>query len=547
MRIVLKSLAIVVAVLVMNLPLFATSEVSSGLVNPPVGSNRTIPTLDDQCVITFIGYTYGSYTGETYWPGGGGTYRLTGFCFESSCTPGVPLCTYCTDLNHSLYTSPYCVDINPLVVRPEYPEQYPALAYIMTWYQVTNDQTDRIKQLAVWKLSNDTRDGFPSIPLYYIDAGRGYPSIGDTPVFPFVNTAYNTDPLNNDPANVLVLDAIGYGPDGLAKNVILCNDQLLVAYDPAQIEDGLATVPVTLQLVRGSEALAVGNTSLSGVRILITVDNGVLSAAEAWTNSLGQVYFTLTQPVGTALPSNLRVCTYGTWPESVIPCDTLEPHQQLLVQQQASGSACSLCVNAIIPPDQFLSAELASFTAAATPLGIELNWRTASEQNTDLWEVERRVTGSGTYSLLAQVAAENRSTGAHYRYLDRTAAAGSTYDYRLVDVDVGGHRTTHEQFVVTEGRPGTANGLVSGYELFDNYPNPFNPETAIRFNVAETGLVSLKVYDLSGHEVASLLDGEVSAGEHSVTFDAAALPSGMYFYVLKASLFTATKKMVLMK
>ncbi len=83
--------------------------------------------------------------------------------------------------------------------------------------------------------------------------------------------------------------------------------------------------------------------------------------------------------------------------------------------------------------------------------------------------------------------------------------------------------------------------------LKQNYPNPFNPKTTINFTLAQTGNVTLKVYNLMGQEVVTLINGIQTAGEHSVTLDASNLPSGTYFYSMKSGDFTETKTMVLVK
>ena len=85
------------------------------------------------------------------------------------------------------------------------------------------------------------------------------------------------------------------------------------------------------------------------------------------------------------------------------------------------------------------------------------------------------------------------------------------------------------------------------FYLYQNAPNPFNPSTRIKFQIAEIGYVSLKVFDAIGKEVAILVDEEKAAGKYEVEFDASEIPSGVYFYQLKAGSFVETKKMVLMK
>ena len=85
------------------------------------------------------------------------------------------------------------------------------------------------------------------------------------------------------------------------------------------------------------------------------------------------------------------------------------------------------------------------------------------------------------------------------------------------------------------------------YSLSQNYPNPFNPSTTISYSIPNDGNVTLKVYDVLGNEVASLVDEQKQSGSFDVNFNASALSSGVYYYQIKAGEFTSTKKLVLMK
>ncbi len=91
------------------------------------------------------------------------------------------------------------------------------------------------------------------------------------------------------------------------------------------------------------------------------------------------------------------------------------------------------------------------------------------------------------------------------------------------------------------------NGIVDNYTLNQNYPNPFNPTTKITFAVPTAGLVSLKVYDMTGKEISTLVNSQMNSGSYSVDFNAASLSSGIYFYTIKSGNFTDTKKMILVK
>jgi hypothetical protein len=92
--------------------------------------------------------------------------------------------------------------------------------------------------------------------------------------------------------------------------------------------------------------------------------------------------------------------------------------------------------------------------------------------------------------------------------------------------------------------------IIAGFQLFDNYPNPFNPSTKIKFNVPEVGTqhaVSLRVYDILGREVATLVNEEKPAGTYEVNFNASGLSSGLYIYTLSSGNFFQSKKMLLLK
>jgi hypothetical protein len=91
------------------------------------------------------------------------------------------------------------------------------------------------------------------------------------------------------------------------------------------------------------------------------------------------------------------------------------------------------------------------------------------------------------------------------------------------------------------------NLFPDGYSLQQNYPNPFNPSTKIRFSVPKPGLVTLKVFNVLGEEVESLINYEMISGTYDVIFDASTLSSGIYFYKLEAGNFVETKKMILLK
>ena len=89
--------------------------------------------------------------------------------------------------------------------------------------------------------------------------------------------------------------------------------------------------------------------------------------------------------------------------------------------------------------------------------------------------------------------------------------------------------------------------MVSDFSLDQNYPNPFNPTTNIRFAIPQSSFVTLKVYNILGKEIATLVNEQKESGIYDVNFDASDLASGVYVYKIQAGNFSATKKLMLMK
>jgi hypothetical protein len=120
-------------------------------------------------------------------------------------------------------------------------------------------------------------------------------------------------------------------------------------------------------------------------------------------------------------------------------------------------------------------------------------------------------------------------------------SGNTTGAINLYDVEV-----ILEDYVVGVEEPGE-NIIPTKNSLSQNYPNPFNPTTNIEFRIADVGFVSLKVYDVLGKEVATLVNEEKSAGIYKINFDASKLSSGVYIYQLKVNGLISSKKFVLLK
>lgn len=187
-----------------------------------------------------------------------------------------------------------------------------------------------------------------------------------------------------------------------------------------------------------------------------------------------------------------------------------------------------------------LPVELSSFVSSTSGSNVTLNWTTASEINNSGFDIERSSV-SGTWSKVGNVSGNGTSTISNsYSFTDRNLASGS-YSYRLKQIDFNGN---FEYFNLSSE---VIVGIPVKYDLSQNYPNPFNPSTKINYALPTDGQVSIKIFDMSGKEVMSLVNEVKTAGYYSVNFNASNLSSGIYFYSLSAADFTATKKMMLVK
>lgn len=180
--------------------------------------------------------------------------------------------------------------------------------------------------------------------------------------------------------------------------------------------------------------------------------------------------------------------------------------------------------------------ELTSFTANVTDGGVVLNWSTATEVNNRGFEIEK--SENGNWNKIGFVEGNGTVTSTrNYTYTDVTAPG--KYSYRLKQIDFDGS-FTYSNAVEAEFMP-------SEFSLGQNYPNPFNPETKISFTLPVQENVTIKVFDLTGKEVKTLVSGKMEAGKHSLTLNAEGLSSGVYFYQMTAGSFTSVKKLSVLK
>jgi len=183
--------------------------------------------------------------------------------------------------------------------------------------------------------------------------------------------------------------------------------------------------------------------------------------------------------------------------------------------------------------------ELVSFTASVNINNVELNWITATEVNNSGFDIQRR-NENNDYESIVFIEGHGTTIETQFYYFEDKNLEEGTYYYRLKQLDFNGAFEYSNEIMV-----GVSNPI--SFDLAQNYPNPFNPSTKISFQIAESGFTSLKVYDVLGNEVATLVSEEKPTGEYEVEFSGSELTSGIYFYQLKAGNYIETKKMLLLK
>ncbi|MHC1736562.1 MAG: T9SS type A sorting domain-containing protein [Ignavibacteriaceae bacterium] len=198
-----------------------------------------------------------------------------------------------------------------------------------------------------------------------------------------------------------------------------------------------------------------------------------------------------------------------------------------------------------------LPVELTSFTAKFIGGKVNLNWATATEVNNYGFEVERSLkTEDGSqmseWEKIGFVPGHGNSNSVkEYSFADdfnHSAIQSFNHPirYRLKQIDNDGTFAFSKEVEVLNSKPSTC-------QLSQNFPNPFNPSTVISYQLPVSAQVSLKVYDVLGNEVASLVNLQQEAGSYNVTLDASTLASGTYIYRLIAGDYVAVKKMAVLK
>jgi hypothetical protein len=195
----------------------------------------------------------------------------------------------------------------------------------------------------------------------------------------------------------------------------------------------------------------------------------------------------------------------------------------------------------VIAPSWFdsLPVELTSFSASVTGNRVDLSWATATELNNSGFEVLRQSQKLNWEKIGFVIGRGTTSEKSKYSFIDENVIAGQ-YAYKLKQIDFNGAYQFSEVVNVEITNP-------NNFKLLQNYPNPFNPTTTINFQIQDAGIVTLKVYDILGNEVTTLVNEKKEPGNYTLSYDASNLSSGTYIYQLRMDGFVETKKFILIK
>jgi len=186
--------------------------------------------------------------------------------------------------------------------------------------------------------------------------------------------------------------------------------------------------------------------------------------------------------------------------------------------------------------------ELAAFNAEAVLDKVIITWQTSSELNNRGFEVQRSINAE-QWSTIGSVSGAGTTTSINnYSFEDKVPLLGESF-YRLKQIDYDGTYRIYDAVKVDLTKTLT-------YNLEQNYPNPFNPETTIKYSVPEKTHVTVKLFDISGSEIKTLVNEIKPAGVFELKFNVnsgGGLPSGVYFYKLTTEKFSSIKKMILIK
>jgi photosystem II stability/assembly factor-like uncharacterized protein len=227
----------------------------------------------------------------------------------------------------------------------------------------------------------------------------------------------------------------------------------------------------------------------------------------------------------------------NTWTEDIVSNYNVAFYKVKFTSNNM-GVICGSQGTILIKRD-YVPVELTNFSALVNGASVSLKWQTASEINNKGFNIERKSDKSG-WQEIGFVTGNGTSTRQHlYSFNDERLSEG-TYNYRLKQIDFDGSFKYSNVVTAEISTP-------ENFRLEQNYPNPFNPSTIVSYYVPVQSFVTLKVYNIAGEEVASLINGLQTKGHHTIIFDGKDFASGVYLVKMSAGNFSSIIKAVLLK
>ncbi len=229
----------------------------------------------------------------------------------------------------------------------------------------------------------------------------------------------------------------------------------------------------------------------------------------------------------------------GTWTRLGGGIPDFVPVDELVIQKGTNKLFAFTHGRSAYVSNAPLPVELIRFNANLNENSVKLIWETATETNNYGFEILRN-SENDDYEKIGFVKGYGTSNSPkEYSFTDNELLPGN-YSYKLKQIDLDGGFKYSKIVNIKIIAP-------QKFDLMQNYPNPFNPSTTIQYVVPVKANVKLVVYDVAGREISTLVNTEQSPGNYTVKFIVNNLPSGVYFYTLRAGNFVSKKKMMLLK
>ncbi len=362
-----------------------------------------------------------------------------------------------------------------------------------------------------------------------------------------ISTVLLQDTIPADPDEWEIVDS---DQDGIRELVVMFDRALFQAvlpqgeYVPVTIsgeektrdfigEDTIRTIRPTVKFPKGGEILPIGETIT--VTWASPVGYQVDSADVYWTHDDGSAWY--------AIASGIPDAGSVAWQTPDMHFDSCRVMVTLYKDGTDLGMGMSQDMFVI---SSTVSVTLASFDGVIKKGTAILRWRTTAESNIEGFNIlraENQEDGSYTQITKEAIPSKGEPDGASYEFEDDAVRPNRTYYYMLEEATENGPGKTFGPYKVV---------YAATFDLEQNFPNPFNPNTTIGFTIPVNSHVKLVVYDVAGRRVRTLVNGLKKANRYEVEWDGkdnrgVSVSSGVYFYRIEAGKFKKTRKMVLIK